>query len=169
MNRKAPDAALEANDVLYIPDASGPQWPWRDKDIRIGGGSGPHLCRNQIDHHGSSHVVRIGAPDQGSRRNLTVPADAYWAQPLPIEGETGRRDVPLYHYIWLLRRHGWRILAFVTFSMSRRCSCRSASARFTNLPPRLISIGAYPRESLARSRNQTATPEQISFWPHKSS
>ncbi len=42
MNRKAPDAALEANDVLYIPDASGTKLAL-DKIMMFGSASIPAL------------------------------------------------------------------------------------------------------------------------------
>jgi succinoglycan biosynthesis transport protein ExoP len=65
-----------------------------------------------------NHVVRSAVPGERNSSISPVPADLYWAQSLPVEAEAAHPAVPVSHYLWVLRRHRWRILAFVAFSMA---------------------------------------------------
>src|SRR5947208_1479224 len=47
-----------------------------------------------------------------------VPAEVYRGSNFLPEMENGPAPVPLSHYLWLLRRHWWKILLFVTCSVA---------------------------------------------------
>src|SRR5436190_3084618 len=51
-------------------------------------------------------------------RNLPVPFDMYRGPFSGPEVETAPASVPLSHYLWLLRRHWWKILGFVALSVA---------------------------------------------------
>jgi len=51
-------------------------------------------------------------------RNLPVPAGIYRAPGAFPEIETAAASVPLSHYLWILRRHWWRMLLFVTCAVA---------------------------------------------------
>lgn len=55
----------------------------------------------------------LPAPDDHSGRNLPVPADLYQAPAPGWQPEPEEAAVPLTHYLWILKRHRWKILAFV--------------------------------------------------------
>jgi polysaccharide biosynthesis transport protein len=68
-------------------------------------------------------TAMLPAPvEETQSRNLTVPLDVYrspnFNPNLGPESETPAPAVPLSHYLWLLRRHWWRILAFVAVSVT---------------------------------------------------
>jgi capsular exopolysaccharide synthesis family protein len=54
----------------------------------------------------------LSAPPQLSS-SLPVPVELYWADTDPAEPERERSAVPLGHYLWILRRHAWRIAGLV--------------------------------------------------------
>ena len=49
-------------------------------------------------------------------RNLPVPIEVYRAPGMISEVETEAASVPLTHYLWILRRHWWKLLLFVALS-----------------------------------------------------
>ena len=51
-------------------------------------------------------------------RNLPIPFEAYRGSSFGPEVETAPASVPLSHYLWLLRRHWWKILGFVILSVT---------------------------------------------------
>ncbi len=108
-------------------------------------------------------LLRIDVPDQGKRNSLPAPADTYWAEPVPLEGEAARRDVPLYHYVWILRRHWWRILAFAAFSIaatwiiSKRLHPIYESTATIDIDRRI------PPGIIGQESNQTTTPDADQF------
>ena len=67
----------------------------------------------------------LPAPDSPGR-NLPVPADMYRANWYGPEQEPEALAVPLAHYLWILKRHSWKIAAFVlvcvvcTYLVSKR-------------------------------------------------
>src|ERR1039457_6589617 len=60
------------------------------------------------------------------RNPQNLPAPTYYLPPPHQEFEAEAPSVPLSHYLWILRRHFWRILVFVvtcvaaTFVISSR-------------------------------------------------
>ena len=50
-------------------------------------------------------------PQQGAK--LPVPIELYWADTDKPEMETARSALALPHYLWVLRRHVWKIASFV--------------------------------------------------------
>ena len=61
-------------------------------------------------------IRALAAPDPGG----TVPAiqERYTIYPsYGYEPEAEEKSVPLSHYLWILKRHKWRILSFVLFSV----------------------------------------------------
>src|ERR1017187_2080634 len=55
-------------------------------------------------------------PDVPSR-NLPVPSDMYRAGWYGSDPEPEQPTVPLTHYFWILKRHRWKIAAFVLASV----------------------------------------------------
>src|SRR4051794_32778708 len=51
-------------------------------------------------------------------RNVAAPFDPYRAAAPGPEMEMAPAAVPLSHYLWLLRRHWWKILGFVVLSVA---------------------------------------------------
>jgi capsular exopolysaccharide synthesis family protein len=55
------------------------------------------------------------------RFDSNLPAVPEIVRPIPpvldIEPETAASVVPLSHYLWILRRHGWKMLGFVVFAV----------------------------------------------------
>src|ERR1700752_2629288 len=51
--------------------------------------------------------------DHPAPRNVPLPPDIYRAPAPMTEVEAVAASVPLSHYLWILRRHWWRILLFV--------------------------------------------------------
>ncbi len=43
---------------------------------------------------------------------------SYYQAPLPDEGESSASVVPFAHYLWILRRHKWQLLAFVVVAVA---------------------------------------------------
>jgi capsular exopolysaccharide synthesis family protein len=61
----------------------------------------------------------LPAPIDGTYgRNLPVPLDLYRAPGYGIEMEPEEATVPLSHYLWILRRQWWKILAFVVLCVA---------------------------------------------------
>jgi uncharacterized protein involved in exopolysaccharide biosynthesis len=61
-------------------------------------------------------IRALAAPNPGG----TVPAiqERYAVYPsYGYEPEAEEKSVPLSHYLWILKRHKWRILSFVLFSV----------------------------------------------------
>jgi succinoglycan biosynthesis transport protein ExoP len=59
-------------------------------------------------------MAMLPAPVVGTpARNLSVPMEAYRVPNLTPDIETAPAPVPLSHYLWLLKRHWWKILLFV--------------------------------------------------------
>ena len=54
----------------------------------------------------------LSAPPQ-QPSSLPLPVELYWADTEPAEPESERSAVPLGHYLWVLRRHLWRIAGLV--------------------------------------------------------
>ena len=54
--------------------------------------------------------------DDRSPRAVPVPAGSAYVPAAGWEGEPEEQIVPLSHYIWVLRRHRWKILSFVLIS-----------------------------------------------------
>src|SRR6267154_4997110 len=65
-------------------------------------------------------IAMLPAPvGETPSRSLPVPMDVYRGGPsfMP-EMDAAPASVPLSHYIWLLRRHWWKILLFVACSVA---------------------------------------------------
>ncbi|HUS06514.1 MAG TPA: polysaccharide biosynthesis tyrosine autokinase [Bryobacteraceae bacterium] len=94
---------------------------------------------------------------------MPAPTDLYWSQPLPVEAEAAHPVVPLSHYLWLLRRHRWRILAFVAFSViatliiSKRLKPIYESTATLDIDRRI------PAAIIGQESNQTATYDADQF------
>jgi len=54
----------------------------------------------------------VSAPPQPNS-TLPVPVELYWSDAAGAEPERERSAVPLGHYLWILRRHAWRIAGLV--------------------------------------------------------
>jgi capsular exopolysaccharide synthesis family protein len=71
----------------------------------------------------NNFAAMLPAPlEETQGRNLPIPLDVYRSpnftpNPGP-EGDMPVPAVPLSHYLWLLRRHWWKILAFVALSVT---------------------------------------------------
>jgi len=55
-------------------------------------------------------------PEEASVRQMPIPFETF--RPHGPEVETALPAVPLSHYLWLLRRHWWKILGFVVLSVA---------------------------------------------------
>ena len=58
----------------------------------------------------------LPAPD-GPGRNLPVASDMYRSNLYGPEPEPEQPAVPLTHYLWILKRHKWKIAAFILASV----------------------------------------------------
>jgi len=56
--------------------------------------------------------------DSTPARDLPIPFDAYRAAGLMPEGEPASAGVPLSHYLWVFRRHWWKLLLFIACSVA---------------------------------------------------
>src|SRR5690242_18884261 len=56
--------------------------------------------------------------DSASARDLPVAFEAYRAAGLMPEAEPASSAVPLSHYLWVFRRHWWKLLLFVACSVA---------------------------------------------------
>jgi polysaccharide biosynthesis transport protein len=65
--------------------------------------SDPNLC------------LQCGA---GARPPVTIPTASYRVLPQAGDVDTDHPAVPLSHYLWILRRQRWKILAFVSFCVA---------------------------------------------------
>jgi polysaccharide biosynthesis transport protein len=63
-------------------------------------------------------TAMLPAPAEETGRTLPVPFEIYRASGGGPEMETAPASVPLSHYLWLLRRHWWKILAFVALAVA---------------------------------------------------
>jgi uncharacterized protein involved in exopolysaccharide biosynthesis len=64
-------------------------------------------------------TAMLPAPaEEMSGRNLPAPLELYRASGVGSDMETAPASVPLSHYLWLLRRHWWKILGFVVLSVA---------------------------------------------------
>src|SRR5206468_1643466 len=64
-------------------------------------------------------MAMLPAPVVGTPpRNLSVPMDVYRGPNLTPDIEAAPAPVPLSHYLWLLKRHWWKILLFVGCSVT---------------------------------------------------
>jgi succinoglycan biosynthesis transport protein ExoP len=110
-----------------------------------------------------NHVVRNGIPDERNGKSLPVPADLYWSPAAPVETEAAQPAVPLTHYLWLLRRYWWRILAFVAFTMaatliiSKRVKPIYESTATIDIDRRI------PSAIIGQEANQTSTYDADQF------
>src|SRR5205085_7555340 len=59
-----------------------------------------------------SNVPAVVAPE--SRRTNVAPLPYSTPPPYFGDGEPDTPTVPLSHYLWIIKRYRWRILAFVT-------------------------------------------------------
>jgi len=71
----------------------------------------------------NNFAAMLPAPvEETQGRNLPVPLDGYrtpnFNSNFGPESDTPVPAVPLSHYLWLLRRHWWKILAFVALSVT---------------------------------------------------
>ncbi|HXA50717.1 MAG TPA: polysaccharide biosynthesis tyrosine autokinase [Candidatus Acidoferrum sp.] len=71
----------------------------------------------------NNFTAMLPAPVEESQgRNLPIPLDVYrspnFNPNLGPESDTPVPAVPLSHYLWLLRRHWWKILGFVALSVT---------------------------------------------------
>jgi capsular exopolysaccharide synthesis family protein len=53
-----------------------------------------------------------------SANTRAVERVSYYQAPLPDEGESSASVVPFAHYLWILRRHKWQLLAFVVVAVA---------------------------------------------------
>ena len=56
--------------------------------------------------------------EHAAARNALIPPDLYRIPGMAPEVEPVAASVPLSHYLWILRRHWWRILLFVTCAVA---------------------------------------------------
>ena len=61
-------------------------------------------------------------PEDSSDRNLPVPIERYRAPEsfrlaAPIQDQEGGQALPISHFLWILKRHRWKILPFVAASV----------------------------------------------------
>lgn len=91
---------------------------------------------------------------------LPAPAEAYRPQNLAVDMELGEPGVPLSHYLWILRRHRWRILGFVaatlaaTLVLSKRITPIYESTVTVDVDRRIPS-GVIGQEATAASLNDS--------------
>ena len=66
-----------------------------------------------------NYVIPLPVPaEDRPDRTLPVPFESYRAPSSFPEVETASSTVPLSHYLWIVRRHWWRILLFVLCAVS---------------------------------------------------
>jgi capsular polysaccharide biosynthesis protein len=112
MERKAPDTPLLANDILYVPDNKGRRMTLGALEkIAIGGTarrSRPLFTRSFVKLEPYSLATNMSEPNRSLP--LTKPV-----QPTGTVTMSSRRSVRRSpgHYLWILRRHRWKILGFV--------------------------------------------------------
>src|SRR5690349_5775899 len=58
-----------------------------------------------------------GPSDDRAGRNLPVPADAYWASANSLDVQAEDAAAPISQYLWVLKRHRWKIVSFTLASM----------------------------------------------------
>ena len=123
MKRKTPDVPLDADDILYIPDNTGRratlsrarksshvrQRRRSRRDLRRASAkqlTTPTCPKNVI----ITTLIPAVIPDA-----LRVPYQAMPnGHPPGWDPEPEEPAVPLSHYLWILKRHRWKILAFVS-------------------------------------------------------
>ena len=67
----------------------------------------------------NNFLTTLPAPVEGApQRNLPVPFDVYRASAMMPETDPVAAAVPLSHYLWVFRRHWWKILLFVACSVA---------------------------------------------------
>src|SRR3954451_16045594 len=71
----------------------------------------------------NNFTAMLPAPvEETQGRNLPIPLDVYrspnFNPNLGPEGDAPVPAVPLSHYLWLLRRHWWKIVGFVALSVT---------------------------------------------------
>jgi hypothetical protein len=117
MKRKSRTCRWSADDILYIPDNSGRRTACRlEKIVMFGSESAPRHLRHRA----------LTQPNQMPQEKLdrNVPVVIPGSRVLRPQSNGQRRPgwdlepeepaVPLSHYLWIVKRHRWKILAFVS-------------------------------------------------------
>src|SRR5690242_20229129 len=63
-----------------------------------------------------SHSLPASSDDRAGR-NLPVPADAYWSTANGFDAQPEEPPVPISQYLWVLKRHRWKIASFTLASI----------------------------------------------------
>ena len=111
MERKSPDVPLEVGDILYVPDNKSRRNTMNIVDRLAGFGSATASGLGDLALSETAHYMKQLEP------NLPAVPEPYRAVNPPLivdaEYESAPAHVPLAHYLWILRRHGWKMLGFV--------------------------------------------------------
>ncbi len=123
LKRKAPDVPLVANDIFYVPDRKGQRIimtvAGKNRDVRQHRGRhGAHLQQVDFSKANSTMEQKDNLALPAPRQEALLPALPSKCVPRPpaagAEPDSDESAVSLTHYLWVLRRHVWRIIAFVT-------------------------------------------------------
>ena len=64
------------------------------------------------------HHRALPAPDDArSGRSLAVPGDGYWSPAQALAAQSEEPPVPISQYLWVLKRHHWKIVSFTVACM----------------------------------------------------
>ena len=139
MERKAPDAPLLANDILYVPDNKGRRLTLGALEkmliVRRGRQLAPlHLRRRPLAPSDSMTCESLCLNQKLFPPPIRAVQPTWYGYDVEPPEQAA---VPLAHYLWILRRHRWKILAFVVACVA---ATLIVSARLTPIYESTVTV-----------------------------
>ena len=103
-------------------------------------------------------------PDVTCRSPRAMFPDRAWVGRGPEE-----QTIPLSHYLWVLRRHSWKILSFIAISV---VATLIVSKRLTPIYESTVTVDVdrkVPMAVVGQESNQTRSTMPTSSWQRRSS